>query len=139
MGYNTDYSLRCDVEEDSEIWNQLIARFAKRFDEKDATELLVGQMNHTWYSYEDDMTTISKEFPDVCFHLKGKGESKQDRWQTVYYNGNSMKVPTWYEFLCSKLNKELVDSWKKEYSDMNPFDVDQPKWEEWKRELSNKN
>ena len=42
-----------------------------------------------WYTYEDDMVDISKQFPNATFKLHGEGESCYDMWDEYYHNGDS--------------------------------------------------
>ncbi len=48
-----------------------------------------------WYSYEYDMTEISKlpEFSEMVFELYGVGEDPTDQWKTYYKNGKSEECP----------------------------------------------
>lgn len=40
-----------------------------------------------WYNWEEDMTTLAKEFPDVEFRLEGNGEDRGD-WWIAFFKGD---------------------------------------------------
>ncbi len=40
-----------------------------------------------WYDHDEDMVEISKEFPEMTFKLTGNGDADDDRWYTLYRNG----------------------------------------------------
>jgi hypothetical protein len=42
---------------------------------------------HKWYTHEEDMRRMSKEFPDIIFLLEGEGEESGDIWKEYYKNG----------------------------------------------------
>lgn len=37
-----------------------------------------------WYDWQENMTTLAKEFPDVEFQLEGNGEDKDDWWVALF-------------------------------------------------------
>lgn len=42
-----------------------------------------------WSDPEEDMLSISKEFPDIHFELHGEGEMNDDIWTQHFVNGKS--------------------------------------------------
>ena len=40
-----------------------------------------------WYKHENDMCTISQEYPNIIFVLEGVGEEFPDSWRKWFYNG----------------------------------------------------
>ena len=42
-----------------------------------------------WFDHEEDMLSISKEFPDIHFELHGEGEMNDDIWTQHFVNGKS--------------------------------------------------
>lgn len=44
-----------------------------------------------WYDHEKDMVKLSKEFPNVIFHLSGDGEEQGDVWKEIYSGGAKQK------------------------------------------------
>lgn len=42
-----------------------------------------------WYDYAEDMTTLSKKFPEYLFVLSGDGEDQGDIWFAYFLNGKS--------------------------------------------------
>ena len=41
-----------------------------------------GEMK--WYDWEEDMSQLANEFPDVEFHLEGNGEDENDWWVALF-------------------------------------------------------
>ncbi len=53
-----------------------------------------------WYDHDEDMLEISKQFPEMTFKLIGTGDDDDDRWYTLYRNGEFETVKavlTWPE------------------------------------------
>ena len=42
-----------------------------------------------WYDHEEDLTQLSREFPDYVFELYGDGEGAEDFWVEYFCNGES--------------------------------------------------
>lgn len=40
-----------------------------------------------WHDHDQDMIELSKVFPEMTFNLCGTGEDADDRWYTLYRNG----------------------------------------------------
>lgn len=40
-----------------------------------------------WYEHEDDLLTLSKQFPTYLFTLSGTGEQKEDMWKKYFLDG----------------------------------------------------
>ena len=82
MGYYTDFSLSHDSDiNDEEIADNL-------------TKISGYKLNHDlelyqskWYSWNNDMLSLSKMFPDVLFTLNGVGEEHGDIWRAFIKNG----------------------------------------------------
>lgn len=54
-----------------------------------------------WYDHYNDMTRLSKSFPDLTFILAGNGEDSEDVWEECYTAGNCKsrrKVWHWSEW-----------------------------------------
>lgn len=45
-----------------------------------------------WYSYDEDCTQLSRDFPNVLFVLEGSGEESGDVWKAWYRNGKTARV-----------------------------------------------
>ena len=84
MGYYTNYSLEVMPHSDA-----VIEKF--RNDNEHAAYALdeSGDSNEgtKWYDHNEDLTKLSKEFPNHIFLLEGKGEESGDIWKTYYKNG----------------------------------------------------
>lgn len=46
-----------------------------------------------WYKHTDEMTELSKEFPNVLFKLHGEGEDSGDIWDAYFMNGKMQYCP----------------------------------------------
>jgi len=63
-------------------------------------------METKWYSFKEDMITLSRKFPDTVFCLSGEGESFPDFWKSYFINGKSQHCKgelTFEEFNINKL------------------------------------
>lgn len=40
-----------------------------------------------WYSHQEDMKQLSKQYPDLVFKLTGEGEETGDMWIEYHKNG----------------------------------------------------
>ena len=61
-------------------------------------EMILQSDDYTsWYTYNEDMQTISKEWPGVLFTLDGAGDDHNDRWTAYYMNGQGVvhSQPDW--------------------------------------------
>jgi hypothetical protein len=52
-------------------------------------ELIQYSCNWKWYNWEEDMETIAKLFPTVCFTLEGEGEAREDWWIAEFLGNQS--------------------------------------------------
>lgn len=41
-----------------------------------------------WYEHEQDMKSVSEQFPNLIFMLEGAGEDATDLWKKFFKNGN---------------------------------------------------
>ena len=96
MGYYTKFELHAvDVEtgypitmmEEDAITKRLwqLVGGSDRYTPKCIENCLDEEMK--WYDHEEDMTTLSKEFPNILFVLEGVGEEFPDAWRKWFYNG----------------------------------------------------
>lgn len=49
-----------------------------------------GGESLTWYEHEKDILALSKEHPNLLFHLQGEGEESGDIWKKWFRNGKSV-------------------------------------------------
>lgn len=103
MGYYTDYELCYYPYRGNEEFEKRMLDFIA--DEKNGLTIvdLVLQRdgNHKWYSHDEDMLRLSKEFPMFIFELEGNGEEIDDRWRSYYKDGKMVTIsPTliWPDF-----------------------------------------
>lgn len=47
--------------------------------------------NEKWYDWEEDMTALSKKFPNFLFLLEGDGEHRDDVWGAYFLDGLIMR------------------------------------------------
>ena len=100
MGYYTEYSLmvRNVTPDNFDRLNEAIAgKAAEVFD-----DAFLDSKNNAkywpkepvkWYSHDEDMTSISKMFPESIFKLSGSGEDCDDLWDCYYKNGEKEFCP----------------------------------------------
>lgn len=81
MGYYTDYKITAnpDITEDED--------FVKFFEEVTDYKFNDGEIHGKWYSYHDNMVTISKQYPYVQFTVEGSGEENGDLWIAYFLDG----------------------------------------------------
>lgn len=102
MGYITDFTLSIEQNEKN-IPLEDINEFIKNEKTKNDDFMYVFydedlEYNYDlygegkWYEFEDDMTKLSKAFPEVVFKLSGDGEETDDVWVTYYMGGKSQSA-----------------------------------------------
>lgn len=100
MGYNTYYTMKIDRLKDGDITNI----FTKAYDlgisdnwpfylHDQDKEIFDTYDECKWYSFEEDMIALSKEFPNLIFHLHGEGENAGDLWEEHFMNGKVQYCP----------------------------------------------
>lgn len=94
MGYQTCYELTIEPEDDlklKRIWE------AEKVKESDFSYALDadGGCNEPWkwYDWLPDMKDISREWPEVVFHLRGKGEEDDDFREAHFLGGRHQICP----------------------------------------------
>lgn len=101
MGYYTHYELTWDPSqtvrkkcptclEDTLLTDEVFETMKKIFpmpigDAEDIDAAFEEPLK--WYSHENNMRELSKEFPGVVFTLKGEGEEAGDYWIKYFRNG----------------------------------------------------
>lgn len=98
MGYYTSYSMDVTGFDETTL-TKLIAMMREKdllgyvFDaeyllDKNGTTISFSPYDtQKWYLHDEDMLDISRKFPDMTFKLVGTGEDPDDRWYTLYHNG----------------------------------------------------
>lgn len=97
MGYYTHYTLeawKADTREqiDKNLEREIATRigylvFDTNRDWESFDEVLCDELK--WYNNSEDMTLISKNYPNVVFLLRGTGEDYDDIWREWFHNGHS--------------------------------------------------
>lgn len=84
MGYSTYFTLN-KIQGSDEDFNALV----KDIEEKSGVDFSEenGQ-SARWYDYYEDMTALSKKYPDLVVQLDGDGEDSDDIWEARFHNGN---------------------------------------------------
>lgn len=102
MGYITEFTLGIEQNEKNiplEDINEFIRNEKKKNDdfmyvfydeELDRNYDISG--DGKWYDFDEDITKLSKEFPDVVFRLSGDGEERGDVWVKYYMGGKSQEA-----------------------------------------------
>lgn len=62
--------------------------------------------NGKWYEHEDDLLTLSKEFPHLAFTLEGQGEDAGDIWKKYLLNGKVQVCNSWRYPRCALRRQE---------------------------------
>lgn len=68
--------------------------------------------NTKWYLHEEDMTILSRKFPQILFHLHGEGDDREDMWDKYFYNGMTQEcraIITYDKFDYNKLVSSSLD------------------------------
>lgn len=61
-----------------------------------------------WYDWKEDMSLLSKRFPEILFYLHGEGENSDDLWDAYFLGGKSQYCPaviTYDDFNPDKLSE----------------------------------
>src|SRR6187402_2123969 len=91
MGYYSKYtmSIQSSEEDKENLEKELRHRYDASMGMCDASIVYFNEKNDLtkWYEYQDDMTEISKLFPDILFTLKREGEENGHIEKSFYKNG----------------------------------------------------
>lgn len=84
MGYYTTYNLEIMPWSD-----EIIEDFRKTSEDAKYGLDESGDSNDgiKWYEHDNDMTKLSKKYPNHIFKLEGDGEENGDQWKKYYKNG----------------------------------------------------
>lgn len=96
MGYYTRFNLEVRTPVTRERAEQIVNRLNAIIGWEDCFELTDsedailstwsletnGEMK--WYDWEEDMSQLANEFPDVEFRLEGNGEDEHDWWVALF-------------------------------------------------------
>lgn len=99
MGYYTSYYMEVKGCKDEQCFSKLTKEMKKYdlfgyvFDEPSYDEGPVQYFStfdmQKWYEHEEELTAISKLFPELTFRLSGNGEGYDDCWEKYFKNGES--------------------------------------------------
>ncbi|UMO76292.1 hypothetical protein SEA_TOMAS_107 [Streptomyces phage Tomas] len=134
MGYYTDFSLT--AEGSGPVYEKMMAERHKITFSHSNYDFTLGTWldrdysdNLKWYEHEEDMKTLSSEWPNVLFILEGDGEEAGDMWKAWFRNGHMYKLTAKIVFETTKpdldkylpydhnLEKELAERYKRELQD----------------------
>lgn len=114
MGYSTYFTLNKIQGSDEDF-----DAFVKDIDEKSGVNFTddAGQ-SAKWYDHHEDMTEVSRKYPDLTVQLDGEGEDSEDVWATRYRGGESESVGYEQEPFCALASRtERVSYLAKTYAD----------------------
>lgn len=84
MGYYSEYSLKVINGDYNTDYERIIS---------DEAEQRVFFDSCKWYSYQEDMKTVSKLYPEVVFEITGNGEDDDDFWKAYFKDGKMQMCP----------------------------------------------
>ncbi|MGG3890206.1 hypothetical protein [Metabacillus fastidiosus] len=84
MGYYTEHTLEI-LGGHYDILEEIVENDPDTFYGIDTNEEPLDSVK--WYSHQEDMRKISKQYPDLVFKLSGNGEESGDMWIEYYKNG----------------------------------------------------
>lgn len=88
MGYYTDFELIWTGDEEEELSSEVIKSLEEISGYSFSSACNVAWLIAKWYSWEENLTRLSKKFPNLTFELKGEGEEGEDIWKAKVKNGN---------------------------------------------------
>ena len=87
MGYMTEFHFQCDCSDDKRM-EQIVQKMRElQIVPYVFSEDLENYDPCTWYTEEEDMRALSREFPDVHFIISAFGEINDDIWEAHYLGG----------------------------------------------------
>lgn len=94
MGYPTNHKLTIVENRTDESQESLVQRLEDRLEDTYCFSEGVGKWGEarTWYSIDEDMRKISKEFKDVLILIDGEGEGAGDIWKRYFLNGKTQYI-----------------------------------------------
>ena len=85
MGYYTYFNIQVEPEDEwkgiyeSEMGGQLLR---DHFNDGGC-----GHEPEKWYEWEEEMAEFSRKWPNILFHLSGRGDNEDDWWTATFLNG----------------------------------------------------
>ena len=105
MGYYTTFSLALE-EGPREQYQRMLEDIDAIMGDNGMSSF--ESVNAKWYSYDEDIRTLSLKYPDIVFRVNGDGEDPSDLWQEFWRAGNRFREQVQfarYEEIKDKLNK----------------------------------
>ncbi len=100
MGYYTYYTLTASPRPPGtaeQIPADILAALdieVKKMDVFTEGEAVFGYSTYTkWYDWREDMSLLSKRFPELLFCLHGDGEDVEDLWDAWFLDGKCQLCP----------------------------------------------
>ena len=104
MGYYTDFSITIKGEFDKKEMEEKIEEVTDYcFDEHGNRY----HQNCKWYDNVENMTELSKFYPNNLFTVDGDGEENGDVWRRVYHNGRQEDIQVETIYADSDLEAEF--------------------------------
>lgn len=95
MGYYTSYVV--DVSSIPEEKVDAVYKHLSNLDVFDTLDAYKNTINgysySKWYEWENDMLSLSEEFPDVFIEIEGDGEDSDDFWKCYIKDGAQQLCP----------------------------------------------
>ncbi|NLA67260.1 MAG: hypothetical protein GX856_03250 [Gammaproteobacteria bacterium] len=86
MGYYTTFEFDCSAPERYDETLQRLSEIAGL-----PENYLRGEEAAKWYSFDEAMTALSLEYPDLTFRLAGVGEGEADIWVCWFRDGKQIE------------------------------------------------
>ena len=90
MGYHTDYTITVHNATQQQMKEIDSILTDCGLDKSSTFEYYI--YGSKWYSWDEDLKSISEEFPNIYFEIYGDGEESDDNWQAIVCNGEAVAV-----------------------------------------------
>lgn len=90
MGYYTSFGINIPTAKNQEEEDTIMEKLSKDYD--NIKTYVDGDSYMKWYTFEDDMSEASLQFPNHIFEIDGQGEDYDDKWQIRFKNGEYERI-----------------------------------------------
>ena len=102
MSYVGDFTLSADIGDQrvfDRVSNAVLAMNSyMEFDSYEENHAVWRDINDTWRDHEENMLSLSKQFPQVLFALECQGELPGDLWRQFFQDGKMQFCPAYSTF-----------------------------------------